>query len=143
MIFASFFIFDSTVSQKMDHFDISFACSIFSKSWEVTNYGFLGAPHLPVTHTCRCPLREHAHRTAAAVVRMGCLLLLSDRGSWTKCAGTGPARRRKHRPLVPQVRQVPRLCQVPRPSACSPRCVRCCSPTERLAPGHQYQHGLC
>ena len=45
--FASFFIFDSTVSRKMDHFDISFACSIFSKSWEVTNYGFLGAAHLP------------------------------------------------------------------------------------------------
>ena len=33
----------------MDYFDISFACSIFSKSWEVTNYGFLGAAHLPVT----------------------------------------------------------------------------------------------
>ena len=49
MIFASFFIFDSTVSQKMDHFDILFACSIFSKSWEVTNYGFLGAAHLPVS----------------------------------------------------------------------------------------------
>jgi hypothetical protein len=49
MIFASFFIFDSTVSQKMDHFDISFACSIFSKSWEVTNYGFLGVAHLPLS----------------------------------------------------------------------------------------------
>ena len=49
MIFASFFIFYSIVSQKMDHFDISFACSIFSKSWEVTNYGFLGAAHLRVT----------------------------------------------------------------------------------------------
>ena len=47
--FCIIFIFDSTVSQKMDHFDISFACSIFSKSWEVTNYGFLGAVHLPVT----------------------------------------------------------------------------------------------
>ena len=47
--FCIIFIFDSTVSQKMDHFDISFACSIFSKSWEVTNYGFLGAAHLPVT----------------------------------------------------------------------------------------------
>ena len=50
MIFASFFIFYSTVSQKMDHFDISFACSIFSKSWEVTNYGFLGVAHLPLSH---------------------------------------------------------------------------------------------
>jgi hypothetical protein len=49
MIFASFFIFDSTVSQKMDHFDISFACSIFSKSWEVTNYGFLDVAHLPLS----------------------------------------------------------------------------------------------
>ena len=49
MIFASFFIFDSTVSQKMDHFDISFVCSIFSKSWEVTNYGFLGVTHLPLS----------------------------------------------------------------------------------------------
>ena len=46
MIFPSFFIFYSTVSQKMDHFDISFACSIFSISWEVTNYGFLGVAHL-------------------------------------------------------------------------------------------------
>ncbi len=49
MIFAAFFIFYSTVSQKMDHFDISFACSIFSKSWEVTNYGFLGVAHLPLS----------------------------------------------------------------------------------------------
>ena len=49
MIFASFFIFYSIVSQKMDHFDISFACSIFSKSWEVTNYGFLGVAHLPLS----------------------------------------------------------------------------------------------
>ena len=43
------FIFYSTVSQKMDHFDISFACSIFSKSWEVTNYGFLGVAYLPLS----------------------------------------------------------------------------------------------
>ena len=33
----------------MDHFDISFACSFFSKSWEVTNYGFLDVAHLPVS----------------------------------------------------------------------------------------------
>ncbi len=33
----------------MDHFDISFACSIFSKSWEVTNYDFLGVPW-PTSH---------------------------------------------------------------------------------------------
>ena len=52
MIFASFFIFDSTVSKKMDHFDISFACSFFSKSWEVTNYGFLDVAHLPRSHGC-------------------------------------------------------------------------------------------
>ncbi len=32
----------------MDHFAISFACSIFSKSWEVTNHVFLGVAHLPV-----------------------------------------------------------------------------------------------
>jgi hypothetical protein len=50
MIFASFFIFDSTVSKKMDHFDILFACSFFSKSWEVTNYGFLDVAHLPLIH---------------------------------------------------------------------------------------------
>ena len=36
----------------MDHFDISFACSIFSKSWEVTNYGFLGVAH-PRSVRCR------------------------------------------------------------------------------------------
>ena len=33
----------------MDHFDISFACSIFSKSWDVPNHGFLGVAHLPVS----------------------------------------------------------------------------------------------
>ena len=33
----------------MDHFDISYACLIFSKSWEVTNYGFLGVAHLPLS----------------------------------------------------------------------------------------------
>jgi hypothetical protein len=49
MIFASFFILYSAVSQKMDHFDISFACSIFSKSWDVPNHGFLGVAHLPVS----------------------------------------------------------------------------------------------
>ena len=51
-----FLIFDSTVSRKMDHFDIPFAYWIFSESWEVTNYGFLGAAHLPVTRICgrRC-----------------------------------------------------------------------------------------
>ena len=48
--FCIIFILDSTVSQKMYHFDISFACSIFSKSWEVTNYGFLGVAHLPLSH---------------------------------------------------------------------------------------------
>ena len=37
----------------MNHFDISFACSIFSKSWEVTNYGFLGVAHLPVSQLMR------------------------------------------------------------------------------------------
>ena len=56
---ASFFIFYSTVSKKMDHFDISFACSIFSKSWEVINYGFLLA-HLPVSHQA-----QHPHKTNA------------------------------------------------------------------------------
>ncbi len=49
IFFASFFIFDSTVSRKMDHFDISFACSFFSKSREVTYRGFLGMAHLPVS----------------------------------------------------------------------------------------------
>ena len=28
---------------------MSFACSIFSKSSEVTNYGFMGVAHLPVS----------------------------------------------------------------------------------------------
>ncbi len=45
------FIFYSTVSQKMDHFDISFACSIFSKAGK-SNYGFLflggPPPTLPI-----------------------------------------------------------------------------------------------
>ena len=41
--FSSFFVsYFLTVSRKMDHFDISFASLIFSKCWEVTNYGFLG-----------------------------------------------------------------------------------------------------
>ena len=31
--FCIIFYFYSTDSRKMDHFDISFACSIFSKSW--------------------------------------------------------------------------------------------------------------
>ena len=50
-IFASIFIFDSAVSQKNGSFRYhsSFACSIFSKSWEVTNYGFLGVAHLPLS----------------------------------------------------------------------------------------------
>ena len=42
-------LFHTTVSKKMDHFDISFTCSLFSKSWEVTNYSFLGVAHLPVS----------------------------------------------------------------------------------------------
>ena len=49
MTFAAFFIFYSTASQKMDHFDISFACSFFSKSWEVTKYGFLDVAHLALS----------------------------------------------------------------------------------------------
>ena len=47
--FCIIFIFDSNVSRKMDHFDISFACSIFSKSWDVPNNGFLGAAYRPVS----------------------------------------------------------------------------------------------
>ena len=39
-ILTLFFILDSTVSRKMDHFDVSFACSFFSKSREVTNTVF-------------------------------------------------------------------------------------------------------
>ena len=46
-----FIMFDFRLDSfsKMDHFEISFASSIFSKSWEVTNYGFLGVAHLPVS----------------------------------------------------------------------------------------------
>ena len=56
--FCIIFYFDSTVSQKMDHFDISFACSISSKSWEVTNYGFLGVAHLPLSHVALVALLD-------------------------------------------------------------------------------------
>ena len=43
-----FFILDLIVSLKMDHFDISFACSIFPRTRELTNRGFLDMAHLPV-----------------------------------------------------------------------------------------------
>ena len=33
----------------MDHFDKSFASSIFSKRWELANNGFMGVVHLPVS----------------------------------------------------------------------------------------------
>ena len=45
--FASFFISDSTVSRKMDHFDVSFACSFFSKSRKLTKPTLLDPVHLP------------------------------------------------------------------------------------------------
>jgi len=61
--FSSFFIFYSAVSQKMGHFDISFACSIFSKSWDVTIHGFLGVAHLPFSQHQVPGCRGEHHNT--------------------------------------------------------------------------------
>ena len=45
--FASFFISDSTVSRKMDHFDISFTSWKFSRSRQLTKPTLLDPVHLP------------------------------------------------------------------------------------------------
>ena len=45
--FCIIFYFRFDRFSKMGHFDISFACSFFSISWEVTNYGFLGVAQPP------------------------------------------------------------------------------------------------
>ena len=47
--FCIIFYFRFDRFSKMDHFDISFACSFFSISWEVTNYGFMSVAHLPIS----------------------------------------------------------------------------------------------
>ena len=55
--FASFFISDSTVSRKMDHFDISFTSWKFSRSRQLTKPTLLDPVHLPGSpHTNTMPL---------------------------------------------------------------------------------------
>jgi hypothetical protein len=49
-IFASFFTIYSAVSQKMDHFDLSFACSFFSKSRKSQTLVFWVGPTSHVAH---------------------------------------------------------------------------------------------
>ena len=48
--FASFFISDSTVSRKMDHFDISFVIWKVSRSRQLTKPTLLDPVHLPGSH---------------------------------------------------------------------------------------------
>ena len=48
----------------MDHFDMSFACSIFPRIPELTNRGFLDMAHLPVSQSREA--LNHLAKTIAA-----------------------------------------------------------------------------
>ena len=74
------FISDLIVSFKMDHFDILFACSIFPRTRELTNRGFLDMAHLPVSVSPGSVGEENSK---------------GRRDIWPHDEGTGAAERRR------------------------------------------------